>query len=143
MVDVDVNFLLEPDSPVFEADIFVETGIRTHEKLAGRDLPDQHPISAITGLEEALDGKVDEIIGGSNIDVERTNNRVTINSASFIYEQGIASDVWVIEHNLNKAPAITLVDSSGAEFQARKVYNSLNQVTIYLNGATTGKAYLN
>lgn len=143
MVDVDVNFLLEPDSPVFEADIFVETGIRIHEKLTGRDLPDQHPISAITGLEEALDGKVDEIIGGSNIDVERTNNRVTINSASFIYEQGIASDVWVIEHNLNKAPAITLVDSSGAEFQARKVYNSLNQVTIYLNGATTGKAYLN
>lgn len=142
MADFIANFTLEEQNSI-DADLKLDVNNTDHNLLLNRDLPDQHPISAITGLEEALDGKVDEIIGGSNIDVERTNNRVTINSASFIYEQGIASDVWVIEHNLNKAPAITLVDSSGAEFQARKVYNSLNQVTIYLNGATTGKAYLN
>lgn len=142
MADFEANFTLEPQAEI-DAELSIEMVNTDHDKLNNRDLPDQHPISAITGLEEALEGKVAEIIGGSNIDVERTNNRVTINSASFIYEQGIASDVWVIEHNLNKAPAITLVDSSGAEFQARKVYNSLNQVTIYLNGATTGKAYLN
>ena len=116
---------------------------RDHNKLINRDLPDQHPIDAITGLREALDNVVNNIEGGSNIEVERQGDRAIINSTTFIFEQGIASDVWVITHNLNKAPSITLVDSSGAEFQARKVYNSLNQVTIYLNGATTGKAYLN
>ncbi len=142
-----------------------------HNKLFNRDLPDQHPIDAITGLREAIDEggsglaqerqeriaadenlqqQIDDITintlvieGGSNIEVEKENNTVTINAATFIYEQGIASDTWVITHNLNKCPSITLVDSSGAEFQARKVYNNLNQVTIYLNGATTGKAYLN
>ena len=154
MVDVAVNFTLEDDDPVnaefqvqpdvtFTADIKTETGTKDHAQLVNRDLPDQHPIDAITGLREALDNVVNNIEGGSNIKVERQGDRAIINSATFIFEQGIASDVWVITHNLNKAPSITLVDSSGAEFQARKVYNSLNQVTIYLNGATTGKAYLN
>lgn len=154
MVDVAVNFTLEDDEPVsaefqvqpdvtFTADIKTETGTKDHTQLVNRDLPDQHPIDAITGLREALDNVVNNIEGGSNIEVERQGDRAIINSATFIFEQGIASDVWVITHNLNKAPSITLVDSSGAEFQARKVYNSLNQVTIYLNGATTGKAYLN
>ena len=154
MVDVNVDFVLEKDTPVeadftlhpdvtYTADIEVETSIKDHNKLYNRDLPDQHPIDAITGLREALDNVVNNIEGGSNIEVERQGDRAIINSTTFIFEQGIASDVWVITHNLNKAPSITLVDSSGAEFQARKVYNSLNQVTIYLNGATTGKAYLN
>lgn len=154
MVDVAVNFTLENEEPVnaefqvqpdvtFTADIKTETSTRKHNELWNRDLPDQHPIDAITGLREALDNVVNNIEGGSNIEVERQGDRAIINSATFIFEQGIASDVWVITHNLNKAPSITLVDSSGAEFQARKVYNSLNQVTIYLNGATTGKAYLN
>lgn len=154
MVDVAVNFTLEDDEPVsaefqvqpdvtFTADIKTETGTKDHTQLVNRDIPDQHPIDAITGLREALDNVVNNIEGGSNIDVDRQGDRAIINSTTFVFEQGIASDVWVITHNLNKAPSITLVDSSGAEFQARKVYNSLNQVTIYLNGATTGKAYLN
>ena len=154
MVDVAVNFTLENDDPVnaefqvqpdvtFTADIKTETGTKDHNQLVNRDLADQHPIDAITGLREALDNVVNNIEGGRNIEVDRQGDRAIINSTTFVFEQGIASDVWVITHNLNKAPSITLVDSSGAEFQARKVYNSLNQVTIYLNGATTGKAYLN
>lgn len=154
MVDVAVNFTLENDEPVnaefqvqpdvtFTADIKTETSTIDHTQLVNRSVPNQHPIEAITGLREALDNVVNNIEGGSNIEVERQGDRAIINSATFIFEQGIASDVWVITHNLNKAPSITLVDSSGAEFQAKKVYNSLNQVTIYLNGATTGKAYLN
>lgn len=154
MVDVAVNFTLENDEPAnaefrvqpdvtFTADIKTETSTIDHTQLVNRSVPDQHPIEAITGLREALDNVVNNIEGGSNIEVERQGDRDVINSTTFIFEQGIASDVWVITHNLNKAPSITLVDSSGAEFQARKVYNSLNQVTIYLNGATTGKAYLN
>lgn len=155
MTELQANFTLEPQQPInasfelgdpapIEATFSLDVqGITEHNLLSNRDLPDQHPIDAITGLREALDNVVNNIEGGSNIEVERQGDRAIINSTTFIFEQGIASDVWVITHNLNKAPSITLVDSSGAEFQARKVYNSLNQVTIYLNGATTGKAYLN
>lgn len=113
---VEAEFLLEEPTEI-EADFHIVAGTADHSILLNRDLPDQHPISAITGLEEAL--------------------------STFVFEQGVASNVWVIEHNLNKYPTITLVDSAGVEFQARKEYNSLNQVTVYLNGATTGKAFLN
>ena len=37
--------------------------VPTHSQLDGRDVGNQHPIEAITGLEEALDGKVDARYG--------------------------------------------------------------------------------
>ena len=183
MVDVNVDFTLSEDEPInvdftvqpdveYTADIKVETGTKDHNKLYNRDLPDQHPKEAITGLTGALDdlntglinetearssadenlqAQIDEIsaetvtslIGGANIEVVREGPRATINTTTYVFEQGIASDVWVINHNLNKRPSIILIDSAGTVFQAKIEYNSNNQVTIYLNGATTGKAYLN
>lgn len=65
---------------------------------------------------------------------------------TYIYEQAIASDTWVIEHNLNKMPSITLIDQFGKEFDAEKEYPTgyeTTKVIIHLNGATTGKALLN
>lgn len=37
--------------------------VPVHEDMGGRDEPDQHPISAITGLADALDSKVDKQTG--------------------------------------------------------------------------------
>lgn len=62
---------------------------------------------------------------------------------TFVFEQGIASDTWVIHHNLNKKPSVVLVDSTDTEFIAQVEYNDNNTLTVYLNGATKGKAYLN
>ena len=62
----------------------------------------------------------------------------------FTYEQGIASDTWVINHNLGKKPAIEIVDSADTIITGYKAqYSDLNTVTISFNGAFTGKAYLN
>ena len=160
MVDVAVNFTLENDDPVsaefqvqpdvtFTADIKTETSTRDHDRLYNRDLPEQHPIDAITGLREALnesDAKIqtekEERIA-ADADLQEQIDNIDVTDDTFVYEQGIASDVWVITHNLNKYPSITLVDSAGTVFKAKEEYNSANQVTVYLNGATTGKAYLN
>lgn len=38
----------------------IQVGELAHADLSGRDLPDQHPISAITGLQDALDDCVDD-----------------------------------------------------------------------------------
>lgn len=62
---------------------------------------------------------------------------------TFIFEQAIAADTWVIVHNLNKYPSVTIVDSAGRVFLPAVQYDSKNQVTAKINGATTGKAYLN
>lgn len=62
----------------------------------------------------------------------------------FEFEQGIASDTWVIEHNLGKKPSITVVDSADSVIGIFKAdYDGENKVTLRFNGAFTGKAYLN
>ena len=63
-------------------------------------------------------------------------------NTNFIFEQAIASDTWVINHNLNKKPVVNLVDSSGRGFEAYREYPSNNQVIVRLNAPTTGYAYL-
>ena len=65
---------------------------------------------------------------------------------TYVHTQAEASDTWVIEHNLNKMPSITLIDQFGKEFDAEKEYPTgyeTTKVIIHLNGATTGKALLN
>ena len=131
MVDVTVNFTLENEEPVnaefqvqpdvtFTADIKTETSTRRHEELINRDLPDQHPISAITGLQDVID-----------------------RLWTFTYEQGVASDTWTIEHNLGRKPTVVVVDSADNVFYPAVQYIDLNTVVVTMNGATTGKAYLN
>lgn len=43
-----------------------EVVVSDHDKLNHRDYPDQHPISAITGLQEALDNSGKQIYRGSD-----------------------------------------------------------------------------
>lgn len=128
MVDVNVEFVLGQEEPVeaeftiepdvtYKADIEIATAIKDHNLLNNRDLPNQHPIEAIAGLQEALD--------------------------TFIFEQSVASDTWEIEHNLDKFPSVTIVDSAGTVYYPAVHYDSSNKVTVTMNGATTGKAFLN
>lgn len=63
--------------------------------------------------------------------------------SGYIYNQGAPSNTWVINHNLNKNPSITIVSSAGEEVEGAVVINSLNQVTITFCAAFSGKAYLN
>lgn len=131
MVDVAVNFVIENEeatnvdftlSPdvTYTADIKTETSTRNHDELYNRGLPDQHPIEAITGLEDVL-GKL----------------------WTFTYEQASASDSWLIVHNLGRKPSVVVVDSADNVFYPAVQYIDLNTVLVTMNGATTGKAYLN
>ena len=97
----------------------------------------------IEDINERIDATLNNIVGSYLIGVERDNHTVTITSKTFVFEQGVASDVWTIQHNLNKRPSIHLVDSTGREFEAEKDYINDNEVVIHLDSATTGKAYLN
>lgn len=99
----------------------------------------------------------------TNIDMESTEDNVTIisqaafsgyallvNSAektedkSYVYEQEVPSDTWVITHNLDKNPSFVVVDSSGnVQMPDEVTYNNENQITIKFIGAFAGKAFLN
>lgn len=106
--------------PDIEADFSINISNTDHSILRNRDLPDQHPIGAITGLQEALD---------------KTN--------TFVYEQGVASATWTITHNLDKRPSVTVVDSAGSVITPAVTYIDNNTCIVEINGATTGYAYLN
>ena len=64
-------------------------------------------------------------------------------SSVYIYEQAIPSNTWVINHNLNTRPSITVVDSAGDTVIGSETYNDDNTVTITFASAFSGSAYLN
>ena len=69
-------------------------------------------------------------------------------SLTYTHNQSSASATWVITHNLNKHPSVTVVDSGESVIHGEIVYDSKNQVTITFRSneaayAFSGKAYLN
>ncbi len=64
-------------------------------------------------------------------------------STYFVYDRNsIVAASWIIDHNLNRYPQITLIDDEGNEFDADIFYNSTNQVTVTFSEPTSGKAVL-
>lgn len=64
-------------------------------------------------------------------------------ATSYTHIQGTASEVWTINHNLNKNPSITIVDSANNVVSGRRKYVDENTVELYFNSAFKGSAYLN
>lgn len=62
---------------------------------------------------------------------------------TFIFEQVYPADVWIIEHNLNKFPSVSVCLEDGTEVFGMKAYNSKNSVTLSFSRPITGKAFLN
>ena len=72
-----------------------------------------------------------------------TINETIMPDKHFVHTQNIASDIWEINHNLGKYPAITIVDSAGTLVVGEILYLSLNSVRITFIGGFAGKAYFN
>jgi hypothetical protein len=62
---------------------------------------------------------------------------------NYVHDQQVASNTWVVVHNLNKYASINIVDTSNDIIMGEVRYNSLNQLTINFTAAISGKAYLN
>jgi hypothetical protein len=59
------------------------------------------------------------------------------------FEQAIAADEWIIQHNLNKYPSVTVVDSAGTKIVGDIKYVDKNNIIIKFTTDTLGTAYLN
>ena len=62
---------------------------------------------------------------------------------TYVHDQTTPVNPWVITHNLNRYPSVTVIDSGGSVVEGDLVYTSANLVTITFSGAFSGKAYLN
>ena len=84
-----------------------------------------------------------ELTASGNVVFTQIGAVANITTETFIFEQGISSDVWEIKHNLNKYPSVAVVDSAGNEMIAEVIYNDLNNITIRTGAPFKGKAFLN
>lgn len=62
---------------------------------------------------------------------------------NYVHEQQVASQTWVVTHNMGKRPSVTIVDTADDEVIGQVKFNSDNQLTIYFSSPISGKAYLN
>lgn len=63
--------------------------------------------------------------------------------SEYVHIQGVPSAVWVVEHNLGKYPAVTVVDSAYTELEADVKFLDSNNITITFSGPTGGTATMN
>ena len=62
---------------------------------------------------------------------------------TYIYQQEVVSDRWVITHNLKKFPSVTVVDSAGTSVVGDVQYLNEDTLIVSFNAAFSGTAYLN
>ena len=62
---------------------------------------------------------------------------------TYVHDQMVASAHWTIEHNLDKYPSVSVVDSAGSIVIGDVQYISRNQLIVTFIGEFSGKAYLN
>lgn len=83
-------------------------------------------------------------INGNIIKGDKTPEELGIvEDKTYFHNQTIASDTWVIVHNLNKYPAVSIIDSAGNEVTGEVYYNDTNTVTVSFKGGFKGSATLN
>lgn len=62
---------------------------------------------------------------------------------SYVQEFAVASNTWVINHNLNKYPAITIMDSAGTVCEGDTQHLTLNQAIVTFTYPFSGRAVCN
>lgn len=85
------------------------------------------------------DGRPENLLGLSESIIQRIDR----GGDTFIFDFDATSTFWVIYHNLNKRPSVTVVDSTNAVVESTVEYLGNNAVQITLNSPFKGQAYLN
>lgn len=83
-------------------------------------------------------------INGIALVGNKTSEELNITSdKNYVYTQAVADSVWEVQHNLNKYPSITIVDSADNVVIGDVVYIDMNNVIITFAASFSGKAYFN
>lgn len=66
-----------------------------------------------------------------------------VTSPGYVYDRNnVSASSWIIDHNLNKYPQVTIIDDEGNQVEADVLYGTLNQVTVMFAEPQSGKAVL-
>ena len=67
----------------------------------------------------------------------------TSGDKNYVFTQAIPSVLWTINHNLNKFPAVTVVNINNVTMYGNVTYLDLNNLEIEFSAGFSGKAYMN
>ena len=62
---------------------------------------------------------------------------------SYVFVQGVPATTWTIQHDLQKFPSITVIDTADTVVIGKYTYINNNNVTLTFSAGFAGKAYLN
>ena len=71
------------------------------------------------------------------------SNLADVVDKHYVHNQQSASATWSINHNLNKYPSVSVVDSAGTYVVGDVAYIDANNLTVSFQSAFSGKAYMN
>lgn len=116
-------------------------------------------ISGTTSNSYKLPKATDKILGGIKIgedfstledgtlyiDIEALIDKLGNDAADKHYEhrQNTPSRTWTIQHNLNKKPSVTVLDSANSEVIGEVIYIDDNNLELHFSAQFSGIAYLN
>ena len=86
--------------------------------------------SSVAVKQPSINVSVGGVIGGGS-------------DAHFVFSQETVSSTWTVEHNLNKYPAVTVVDSGDNVLYTEIEYIDKNTLEVRFEASTSGKAYMN
>ena len=139
------------------ADASGQNTIQFMEYLVGNDIliSEQNDISkfghfSITSY--TVNGNVYTLVlanigGNGNLDLNKFYDFAVFTLSSsdktFEFDQGQPALVWTIQHNLNKFPSVSVVDTANTVVNSQVNYIDKNNITINNTAQFAGKAYLN
>jgi hypothetical protein len=62
---------------------------------------------------------------------------------NYVFVQSVPSTSWVVTHNLNKFPSVSVVDTAGTQVFTMAEYIDTNTLILTFSAAFAGKAYIN
>ena len=90
---------------------------------------------------------VTNIGANSNLEIDKFYDFAVFTLSSpdktFEFDQGQPALVWTIQHNLNKFPSVSVVDTANTVVNSQVNYIDENNITINNTAQFAGKAYLN
>ena len=89
------------------------------------------------------------IVGSTNFTQETINVSLDYDYVqeqvreNYVHDQQVASNTWVVIHELDKFPSVSIVNTANQAVVGDITYNTLNQLTITFTSQISGKAYIN
>ena len=90
----------------------------------------QTQVQTATISQPSVNVSVTGVIGGAS-------------DAHYVHAQNENSETWTVEHNLNKYPSVSVVDSSNEEVIGEVQHTNANSLIVKFSAPFSGKAFVN